>query len=280
MLSESARPVSQILPGPTQALSGTEGRLLQAFRSHHKRLESKNQYQPLDQSQRRLESVEVRNATGFFDTGLRQILTNGDFNTIVENKLEHQKDEIQSHLEALCAMLDRLVNVDLLSHDPAMPPDQDKACLYPRLSSLLQLLDVTSWDFELATGQGNILFRLASEGDAIEARDLVHRFNDFFSSTPQIPTRAERLEQPASAPWQRRNELRDRAVTGLGSLFSHVPREQSEECEGHQILVMLPDWESIGRQATELRPKLDLFLSTCSDSAKWHAAHCDVQPSL
>ncbi|KAM5344484.1 hypothetical protein ACJ41O_013020 [Fusarium nematophilum] len=268
---------------PAQSPIGTEWELLRALRSHHGRLDRKTHYQPLDRSLKRVGSVEWRNATAFFDTGLRQILTKGDLDTLVEHKLEQQRELAQSHLKALCAILDQLVNIALLSEGSEIAEDQDKSDPYPNLSPLVRLLEETDWDFELATGRGNILFTLTSEQDATEARNVVRHFNDFFSHTLQMPTRTEQPTQTATTPWRLRNALRDQAVKGLESLFLRVPRGRSEACQGHHVLVKLPDWESIGPQemeATEPRAALDLFLSTCSDSAKWHAACCDVQSSI
>ncbi|EGU84708.1 hypothetical protein FOXB_04778 [Fusarium oxysporum f. sp. conglutinans Fo5176] len=248
----------------------TEWTVLQAFRLHHQRLERKTKYQPLRRSLQGISTIKWQNDLALFDTHLRHILTRGDLDTIVKHKLKEQEQIAQSQLVSICTLLNRLTNSQLLSglSEDANLNEQDSP--YPRLLLLAQILNDTEWNFDLITGQGRVLFVLDSEQDAYEANNIVRTFDEFFSQV-MLPMRVEKAQQPTSEAWESRLGLRGRAVKGLEYLFLRVPQGQSQVCQGHRILIKLPDWDTIDRPP-EPETALELFFSTCASSKEWHQA--------
>ncbi|KAI3577549.1 hypothetical protein IWW34DRAFT_807743 [Fusarium oxysporum f. sp. albedinis] len=248
----------------------TEWTVLQAFRLHHQRLERKNKYQPLRRSLHGISTIKWQNDLALFDTHLRHVLTRGDLDTIVKHKLKEQEQIAQSQLVSICRLLNRLTNSQLVSglSEDANLNKQDSP--YPRLLLLAQILDDTEWSFDLTTGQERVLFVLDSEQDADEAKDIVRTFDEFFSQV-MLPMRVEKVQQPTSEAWESRLGLRDRAVKGLEYLFLRVPQGQSQVCQGHRILIKLPDWDTIDRPP-EPETALELFFSACTNSKEWHQA--------
>ncbi|QKD50607.2 uncharacterized protein FOBCDRAFT_248547 [Fusarium oxysporum Fo47] len=248
----------------------TEWTVLQAFRLHHQRLERKTKYQPLRRSLQGISTIKWQNDLALFDTHLRHILTRGDLDTIVKHKLKEQEQIAQSQLVSICTLLNRLTNSQLLSglSEDANLNEQDSP--YPRLLLLAQILNDTEWNFDLITGQGRVLFVLDSEQDAYEANNIVRTFDEFFSQV-MLPMRVEKAQHPTTEAWQSRLGLRDRAVKGLEYLFLRVPQGQSQVCQGHRILIQLPDWDTIDRPP-EPETALELFFSACASSKDWHQA--------
>jgi hypothetical protein len=80
------------------------------------------------------------------------------------------------------------------------------------------------------------------------------------------------------------NELRDRPIAALTTLFSHLPHKQLNGCrEAHRVLVELPELPN--KKPNELDsttqgPDLDLFLSICQDSSEWQECQCDAHSSM
>ncbi|EWZ43527.1 hypothetical protein AU210_006996 [Fusarium oxysporum f. sp. radicis-cucumerinum] len=253
----------------------TEWTVLQAFRLHHQRLERKTKYQPLRRSLQGISTIKWQNDLALFDTHLRHILTRGDLDTIVKHKLKEQEQIAQSQLVSICTLLNRLTNSQLLSglSEDANLNEQDSP--YPRLLLLAQILNDTEWNFDLITGQGRVLFVLDSEQDAYEANNIVRTFDEFFSQV-MLPMRVEKAQHPTTEAWQSRLGLRDRAVKGLEYLFLRVPQGQSQVCQGHRILIQLPDWDTIDRPP-EPETALELFFSACASSKDWHQAWCAVR---
>ncbi|KAK2688969.1 hypothetical protein QWA68_012544 [Fusarium oxysporum] len=253
----------------------TEWTVLQAFRLHHQRLERKTKYQPLRRSFQGISTIKWQNDLALFDTHLRHILTRGDLDTIVKHKLKEQEQISQSQLVSICTLLNRLTNSQLLSglSEDANLNEQDSP--YPRLLLLAQILNDTEWNFDLTTGQGRVLFVLDSEQDANEANNVVRTFDEFFSQV-MLPMRVEKVQQPTSEARESRLGLRDRAVKGLEYLFLRVPQGQSQFCQGHRILIKLPDWNTIDRPP-EPETALELFFSTCASSKEWHQAWCAIR---
>lgn len=253
----------------------TEWAVLQAFRLHHQRLERKTKYRPLRRSLQGVSTIKWQNDLALFDTHLRHILTRGDLDTIIKHKLKEQEQIAQSQLVSICTLLNRLTNSQLLSglSEDANLNEQDSP--YPRLLLLAQILNDTEWNFDLITGQGRVLFVLDSEQDAYEANNIVRTFDEFFSQV-MLPMRVEKAQQPTTEAWQSRLGLRDRAVKGLEYLFLRVPQGQSQVCQGHRILIQLPDWDTIDRPP-EPETALELFFSACASSKEWHQAWCAVR---
>ncbi|KAL9570948.1 hypothetical protein ACKAV7_005285 [Fusarium commune] len=250
----------------------TEWAILQALRLHHQRLERRIKYRPLRKPLQDIGSIKWQNNLALFDTHLRHILTRGDLDTIVKHKLKEQEQIAQSKLVSICALLNRLTNPQLFSglSEDANLNEQDSP--YPRLLLLAQILNDTEWSFDLTTGQGRVLFILDSEQEADKANNVVRTFDEFFSQV-MLPMRVEKVQQPTSEAWESRLGLRDRAVKGLEYLFLRVPQGQSQACQGHRILIKLPDWDAIERPS-EPETALELFFSTCASSKEWHQAWC------
>ncbi|KAF4944627.1 hypothetical protein FGADI_12565 [Fusarium gaditjirri] len=257
------------LTGTYSTLS-TELAILQAFRLHHQRLERRTKYRPLTKPLQDIGSIKLQNNLVLFDTHLRQILTMRDLNTIIKHKLKEQEQIAQSHLVSICTLLNRLTSTQLLSRFSGYATLNEQDSPYPRLLLLARILNDTEWSFDLTTGQGWVLFVLNSEIDSYEAYNVVRRFDGFFSQV-MLPMRVEKVQQPTSEAWESRLELRSRAVNGLESLFLHVPQGQSQSCQGHMILIKLPDWDTIDRPS-EPETALELFLSTCASRKEWHQA--------
>jgi hypothetical protein len=132
--------------------SSVEWRLLQALRSHRTRLRYKLEYQPLEDAPQTEVDTAFENAVGFFDAGVRDILTRGDLEDLITTDLglENQKTQIQ--LRSLCTLLDGLVDTDLVS-SPQLLQQDSHVVPYQNLNALTRLLGNTHWGFEVVTGQ-------------------------------------------------------------------------------------------------------------------------------
>ncbi|SCV25224.1 uncharacterized protein FFB14_00117 [Fusarium fujikuroi] len=267
---------AQLEPGITinYHTQSIEWAILQRLRLHHQRLERKSKYRPLTRSVQDISSIKWQNTLALLDTHLRHILTRGDLDTIVKHKLKEQEKIAQSQLRSLCTLLNRLANSQLLSGISENVDLNKQVNPYPRLSLLAQILNATEWSFDLIVGQERILFILNSEQDAYEANHIVGAFDQAFSQVI-LPTRAENFQRPTSEAWESRLRLRDKAVKGIEYLLLHVPQGHSEGCQGHRILIKLPDWDTI-EKPSEPETTLELFFSTCTSSKEWHQACCAV----
>ena len=257
-----------------QPPGGVELGMLQSLRSYKSRLEYTYQYQPLQAVQQIASETALENAVGFFDTGLRHIISRDDLEDRVAGELSTGNPKALVYLQSLCKLLSQLVNIDLLSPDSILhnEPQDDP---YSNFSALLKRLATSSWPFELVTGQKNKLFRLAEEPVAKDARDLVDKFNAFLDRFSR-PSLSDMPPSQPVAPFTdglEKEELRGRAITALSTLFSHIPLDCSV---GHKVLVRLPDWDSMEPNRTGSSGALDLFLSTCDGSLDWQPTECHV----
>lgn len=265
---------------PARELNVMEWSVLKTFRSYHGRLKSKNQYTDLRLDDKQLSNIMLETDKGFFDTDLRQLLTHGEMDTVVENKLEEQPGDAQTHLQRLCSVLDRFVNTGLFQKGKVLR-NKDNLCLYPKLETLLQVLAESRWSFELVMEAEHTLFRLDSRSVALEAGEAIRKFNEFFKQPVSVELKDGHLSYPSKTSMAslRGEDFRNRAVTGLTALFSCLSRDDPWECEGHRVLVKLPEWDHIDTHNSKTSPALDLFLSTCGEPCNWHPSHCDVRLS-
>ncbi|KAL5593259.1 hypothetical protein FOBRF1_012361 [Fusarium oxysporum] len=222
-------------------------------------------------------------------------MENRDVEVIAEQQLREPIVYIQSSVQDFCALLDRLVNFELVSHNISVVQNVDTGTIYTNLSSLIKVLGKTNWDFEIVSDAGNALFKIRSMEEAAKAHQVAYRFKSLITThvtqvelgheqgatvttscrlQNELRGRKEKADQ--KEPWRIRKEMRDQTVRGLRSLF--LERSQSRAgCNGHRFLIRLPDWENFEEQKDET--VLDLFLSTCADPEEWHAASCIVESS-
>lgn len=254
-----------------------EWSLLQRFRSHHRRLERKNKYRPFKLPQG-IRSIAFENDTELFDTGLRQILTMSGLDDLVQYKLELHEEVARKYLRELCETLDQFTNVDLLENSTIHQTDRQK---YSKLEPLLDLLQVTTWNFDLLPGKGNSLFQLEAESHAIKAQKAVKRFIELFSPPTPTPQALEsRSQLLATAERLRKSESRGRTFRALDALLTQISQEQTKrktKCPKYLVLVKLPDLDIFNSKEVGPSHDLELFISTGPiDSPRWHPCHCDL----
>ncbi|KAF5621994.1 subtilase family domain protein [Fusarium sp. NRRL 52700] len=208
---------------------------------------------------------------------MRQILSNPDLPTIFEDQQSKRPLLVQPKLQGLCSLLNRLVNLALVSNVPNVTQNKVNQ-KYPNLSLLVQVLNETHWNFDLVSGRGNVLFNLNSEDEANTAQRVARRFSAFFSHSPQLVFGNERQDQPKYSSWRLRQDLRDPAVRGLRSLSLVGSEAGSGNCIGHDVVVKLPDWQNIDQE--DETTVLDIFLSTCLKRDEWHEACCVVRSTM
>ncbi|KAL3439907.1 hypothetical protein BJX65DRAFT_300814 [Aspergillus insuetus] len=243
-----------------------------------------------------LERRSRQNEASFFEADLRHL-----FITLpmIVSIPDDTSDDFEQRAHELLSALNDIVNHELIEalislernaadKSPIVPKENtishDLASLsrsYPELSALLSLLELTTAQFNLATGQGSSLFILsqgvgdhAAVASVAEMKDILSRilYDSNKQSTPTLtsplPTENETagtLDQPSDSQdaLPRRYAsiivntlLNDFRKRGCGSL--------------HEIKLKVSDnWQTSPRDVP-----LDMFLSCCFDQLAWHQAKC------
>ena len=202
----------------------------------------------------KLFEIEVRRV--FLPRDRSRALSTADFN------------ECRERLKGVCELFDRIVH-------PHLSQTAEKNAGYPRLSSLLRLLEHSESDviLDLVHGSRPALFRPPSNQTELQTSlALVTDLNDSLARLFASPTR----EAPVrSAPKKERKtwndaRLRRRATSALGAVFEHLRCGPS-----HEVMLKVAGDADSGAAASSL----DIRLSSCPDltqhpDAKWLEARC------
>jgi hypothetical protein len=237
-----------------------------------------------------------QNEASFFEADLRHLFIT--LPTIVSIP-DDTSDDFEQRAHELLSALNDIVNHDLIEalislerkaadKSPTVPKENtishDLASLsrsYPELSALLSLLDLSTAQFNLVTGQGSSLFILsqgvgdhAAVASVAGMKDILLRIlydsNKQSTSTLTAPLPSEdetaaTLDQPSGSP----DALPRRYASIIVNTLLNDFRERS--CGSlHEIkLKVSDDWQTSPQDVP-----LDMFLSCCLDQLAWHQARC------
>jgi hypothetical protein len=237
-----------------------------------------------------------QNEVSFFEADLRQLFimlptivsipddTSDDFEERAHELLSALNDIVNHELIEALILLERKAADKSLIARRESTISHDLTSLsrsYPELSDLLSLLESSTAQFNLATGQGSSLFILgqgvgnhAAVASVAAMKDILSRilYDSDNQSTPTLavplPTEDETagtLDQPSGS----QDALPRRYASIIVSTLLNDFRERS--CGSlHEIkLKVSDDWQSSPGDVP-----LDMFLSCCLDQLAWHQAKC------
>ncbi|KLU88798.1 hypothetical protein MAPG_07781 [Magnaporthiopsis poae ATCC 64411] len=226
-----------------------------------------NDYKPLQEcvgaSENEIEDDEAILFLELFEKDMRELFWTRDVEGLAAVDTTLQEDLI-----ALCRLLDKIVNTDLLPQScPVQGPGD-----YQNFDALLQVLQSSKWTFQLATGPGARIFRTKSADLAEAASDTVQRIvcsvvdlcqaslRDLAAGSLSIPDLGLDIRDPDSED----SRGPDSASQALDAFLRIISRMNRESCgsEGHKVMVQLTDLDiNPGLKDRDL----NLFLSTCHD---------------
>lgn len=244
---------------------------LKSLRLYRHRLLDKNKYRKLDMTQLLAPGNDLNDQLDFLEDSLRNVMRRNDLDVLLKDGMldAAETDRAQAHLESLCSTMERIVNTDILRPIYSQVENQRSTSKYPKLDTLLYLLDETNWQFEMVSGAGYKLFRTVTpEADKKETEN----FNIYFTRLTQPPVEELRMpndDLPAKDPpiGSRRSELIS-ALKGVGALLSRF--KDSSRCqEHHEVLLQLSEWDTAAPGKLFRGSCLELFLSTCGIPSRW-----------
>ncbi|KLU90809.1 hypothetical protein MAPG_10660 [Magnaporthiopsis poae ATCC 64411] len=251
---------------------------LASLRSFRGRLINSTEYQPiptLGGSGKHTDQDGVQLYLSFFEETLRELFWKNEV-CFLDQAGSALTAESKGHLRSICALLNRLVNVELLEEQDRKQHVESvdgAAGEYRSLDALLSVLRTSNWPFQLATGDsGRTLFHTASVELAEEANTTVSVVDGYFSGLCQ-PFLKDISLRPVGSPAES-DDLEVHSMQGAGTqdpagqaldeLLRIVHKIEQGFCKkgGHQVLVQLIDSDTDPGSG---EPELNLFLSTCHD---------------
>ncbi|KAL7921714.1 hypothetical protein ACQKWADRAFT_321287 [Trichoderma austrokoningii] len=196
------------------------------------------------------------------ETELRGVFTAKQISRVLDAT---EFEQCQTHLNSLCSLLDHLAR-------PTSNTQSGQGSLgYPRLRALTGLIESTSGEVDLASGNGQTLFELP--GGAGELGDCLRVVTEYNKAINQLlaPPSQEPVIPPLEKQQHRKGAwkegiIRNQAKLVLKTLFQHF------KCgTQHQVLLKLvedPDEDLI-------LPDLQLLLSPCLELDLWQEARCN-----
>ena len=237
---------------------------------------------------------KLQNDAAFFEVDLRHIFTITPTTFDISEDDYHFMDELAQNL---LASLNEMVNRDLIevfdepksqesrssesvSSKCSRTTPHDIAALgdsYPRLGALFDFLGNSTDDFNLATGQGSLLFTLPEGQAGNMAMDHVIKWKRFLeqyatgTQESQIfrPVFPQKEEFPSTESTQNHSDLRQkRASVVIDAIFKEF--RQYNCGKTHEIKLRVSDeWQTGSHQTA-----LDMFVSCCPDGSVWQEAKC------
>jgi len=286
-----------------------EWKILKSLRSHQTRL-TRIRYQSL-----RIAQISTsENDTHFLDSSLQLLFMRRDIDALLGSALldPPTAEKAKGRLESLCAVLEKHVNETLVPASPPTLSQYSSTSDYPRLAALVHLLAVTSWSFNLVTGEDQKIFQpnpvsvadrteksdyISDPGEVTEsisisgvgqAKNHIDSFHNFLDELCQpltgdilAPTKTILMEKtpretPQATHWKGEG-FRARILLALEALFASLVTLR--ECN-HRVLVQLPDWASMDSEQLFSSRVMRLFLSTCPDSSSWQECEVDDLSSM
>lgn len=232
-----------------------------------------------------------QNDAAFFETDLRYIFMT---TYAISGFAQNEYDGMDQKALDLLASLDSMVNRGLIeplgqpnnslgssephSHHETSPHDiAIIASNFPRLGALMDFLDTSSEQFNLAQGPGPALFALP-QGDAgslaiqrlSEWKKILERFaTDAHNSQHSQFSTLKRGETSANGKTRTRSTMQQK---NAGVVIDAIFRDFSlRNCgEVHEIKLKVPDeWQTDNRQSV-----LDIFVSSCPSGTHWQETQC------
>lgn len=234
-------------------------------------------------------SRPVQNGAAFFETDLRYIFT---MIPSVGDVPHDEYDDVDHAAHDLMDALDGMVNQALLEpletprteepKDTQAPSSNNIGALsnwYPRLGSLLTLVEVSTGQFELVIGQDSPLFVLPDGQAGNVAMDCLTRMKRPLERVsngarkqhgPQLDQllAADSLSLSEESSQSQHGAPRKPASVVVNALFNDI--RQGNCGKLHEIKLKVPEeW-----QDGLLETPLDMFLSCCLDQGGWHQTKC------
>ena len=254
----------------TPRRSNQEWEQLKALRSYRDRLVNKATYSKLDKSQVLADEIGLENHIDLLENGLRNIMRRHDLDVYFTNGLDREAmDSAKASLKSLCALLERIVNTELLDLGHSEDVEHANLIKYPRLNGLLTRLSDTTWNFTMVSKARWKLFQ--SDSPEVD-KNQVDNINTLFNRLAQLEIGSL---QPSEAKTAASNfEIcgpRDQFTNALKTLEVLLSRlEKLKNCQGcHKVLLQLPKWDTAASHECFRDTHLELFVSTCHDPQEW-----------
>ncbi|KAI0895105.1 hypothetical protein F4806DRAFT_90486 [Annulohypoxylon nitens] len=249
-----------------------EHTIFKSLQSHQDRLKKKLSYQPIDLEFENKTPAVTRIALKQLEQILREILATVNIDDDLRLK---SMSKANNTLKSLCSALESVVNSDLFPLDSknwAHPHDQ-----YPRLMTLVNVLESQSWDFDLISGAqvgSRTLFKVKSDDMVGKLDTAANEFNTCVRNIYQRPL--QEIEPTRKLSYNVDGIEKARGL--INSLRNSLEKllcclSQNKKCQGtHQVMVQLSD------SSIESRTNFPLFLSRCSSNV-WLETQLESPPS-
>ncbi|KAK6507645.1 hypothetical protein TWF481_006071 [Arthrobotrys musiformis] len=278
--SKATTSARELLPDEFHLSTIPEWGRLKSLRRHQARLWNETEYSEFDPAQALTGGVGGQDRLDLLEDGLRYIMRRSDLDFLLDNGLdEGTARSAQSHLQSLCALMQRNIGVPGLSYRKRQAQVDNK---YYCLDTLLDYLAITTCEFVMVSGAALKLFNFASPGD--EAQEI-DRFNEFFDSLTQCPVadtcfRTQELPLGGSDP---ENPLVPLAAS-FDALVELVSQLKSPpdciDCKGHEVLLRLPGVDTDVSRISFDGPSLEVYLSNCSAPSRWVEGRLEGLPQV